>query len=342
MKEIIDIQKKIVPEAFSLLEKRYDILRNISNLQPIGRRALSNRLNIGERIVRGEVEFFKRQGLIEIDAAGMTITQEGENVIEGLKDFIYSMRGINELEKELKARLNIKEVIIVPGNLDAEDYVLTDISKVTSGLLNKIIKDNDIVGITGGTTMAAIAEGMEYSNKDKTINVVPARGGLGRRVESQSNIVAAKLAEKLRGNYQMLHASDTLSQEILESILEDPEIKKIIEMIKKVNVLIFGIGRAEDMANRRELSDEMVNRLMDGGAVAEAFGFYFNLAGEVIYEMKTIGIQFSDFLNIPNVIGVAGGTKKAEAIYAISKLKKDLILVTDEGATREILKLINK
>lgn len=329
----------IVPESFILLEKRYDILRNISNLQPIGRRALSNKLNIGERIVRGEVEFFKKQGFIEIDSAGMTITSEGEKVIEGLKDFIYSIRGIHELERELRDCLHIKEVIVVPGNLDNENYVLADIAKATSELMNKLIKNKDIIGITGGTTMAAVAEGMEQQNKDKNITVVPARGGLGRRLESQSNIVAAKLAEKLKGNYQMLHASDTLSQEILQSILEDPEIKKIIELIKKVNLLIFGIGRAEDMANRRELPQDVVEGLMKDGAVAEAFGFYFNLAGEVTYEMKTIGIQFADFIKIPNVIGVAGGARKAQAIYAISKLKKDMILVTDEGATREILKL---
>ncbi|SCZ03673.1 sugar-binding transcriptional regulator [Alkaliphilus peptidifermentans] len=337
MKDIIEIQKIIVPETFTLLEKRYEILRNISALQPIGRRALSNRLHIGERIVRGEVEFFNKQGLIHVDASGMTVSNDGETVIEGLKEFIYDIRGIKDLEKELKRKLNIKEVIIVPGNLDIEDYVFNDISKATSKLINQLVNENDIIGVTGGNTMAAVAEGVKQQSKDKNITVVPARGGLGRRVESQANTIAAKLANKLKGNYQMLHVSDTLSKEILKSIMEDPEISKITELIKQVNLLIFGIGRADKMAKRRELPEDIVQKLTESRAVAEAFGFYFNIDGEIVYEMKTIGIQFSDFINIPNAIGVAGGTGKAEAIYAITKLKKDMILVTDEGATREIL-----
>ncbi|KAB3530091.1 sugar-binding transcriptional regulator [Alkaliphilus pronyensis] len=337
MKDIIEIQKVIIPEIFTLLEKRYEILRNISTLQPIGRRALSNRLHIGERIVRGEVEFFSRQGLITINASGMTITSAGESVIEGLKDYIYDVRGIKDLEVKLSNKLNIKKAIIVPGNVDIDDYVMNDISKTTSNLITDIVKENDIIGVTGGNTMAAVADGVNQQSKDKNITVVAARGGLGKRVESQANTIAAKLANKLNGNYQMLHASDTLSEELLLKMIEDPEISKIIEMIKKVNLLIFGIGRADKMAKRRELPVEVVDKLEKSKAVAEAFGFYFNREGVIVHEMQTIGIQFNDFLKIPTAIGVAGGTGKAEAILAVSKLKKDMILVTDEGATREIL-----
>lgn len=42
-----------------LLKKRYEILKTIYYNQPVGRRALSQELNLGERIVRTEVEFLK-------------------------------------------------------------------------------------------------------------------------------------------------------------------------------------------------------------------------------------------------------------------------------------------
>ncbi|MCD5415435.1 MAG: sugar-binding transcriptional regulator, partial [Clostridiales bacterium] len=44
MEELINVQKKIVPEIFKLLERRYDILRTIAMFQPIGRRSLANKL----------------------------------------------------------------------------------------------------------------------------------------------------------------------------------------------------------------------------------------------------------------------------------------------------------
>ncbi|MBM7614363.1 sugar-binding transcriptional regulator [Alkaliphilus hydrothermalis] len=337
MKDIINIQKKIIPEAFATFEKRYDILRNIYILQPIGRRALANRLSIGERIVRGEMEFLKEQGLIDVNPAGMMITHEGLVLMDQLKEIIYHLRGISGLQEQLKKKLQINSVYIVPGNIENDKYVLRDLSKTTSRILEGSLVENSIVGVTGGSTMAEVANEMTQQSKKRGIVVVPARGGLGKKVESQANTIAAVMANKLNGSYQLLHASDTMSQEAIESILQDPEIKKITDLIKQVNILVFGIGRSDKMAERRELSQEIIELLQSRRAVAEAFGHYFNRDGEIVHEMKTVGINLEDFCKVPTTIGVAGGPKKAEAIVAISKIKKDLILVTDEGATREIL-----
>ncbi|SNT13373.1 central glycolytic genes regulator [Anaerovirgula multivorans] len=337
MDNIIELQKKIVPEVLIILEKRYNILRNIYAMQPIGRRGLSNKLSIGERIVRTEVEILKDQGLIEVTPYGMTVTPEGENIIDNLQEYIYRLRGIKHLEEQLKKKLDIHEVKIVSGNFEEDEYVLTDIGKATASYIENIIDDSSIIGITGGTTMAAVAKGITRASKNNNIVVVPARGGIGKDVENQSNTVAAEMARRLKCQYQLLHASDTLGQQALESILQDPEIKKVTNIIKSVNLLIFGIGRADKMAQRREMSVEIVEKLKELKAVAEAFGYYFTREGKIVYEMKTVGISFKDFEKISTVIGVAGGANKAEAIVSISKLKKSMILITDEAAALEIL-----
>lgn len=337
MENIIELQKKIVPEVLTILEKRYNILRNIYAMQPIGRRGLSNKLSVGERIIRTEVEILKDQGLIDITPYGMTVTPEGENIIENLQEYIYRIRGIKHLEEQLKKKLGIYEVKIVSGNFEEDEYVLTDIGKATANYIESIIDDNSIIGITGGTTMAAVAKGISKSSKYNNAIVVPARGGIGKDVENQANTIAAEMGRRLKCQYQLLHASDTLGQQALESILQDPEIQKITSIIKSVNILVFGIGRADKMAQRRELPEEIMEKLNELKAVAEAFGYYFTREGDIVYEMKTVGISFKDFEKISTVIGVAGGANKAEAIVSISKLKKPMILVTDEAATLEIL-----
>ena len=65
--------------------RRYDILKNIYHNQPVGRRILSEKLNIGERSIRTETAFLKEQGLIEIHSSGMIITEDGRVVIKKLK-----------------------------------------------------------------------------------------------------------------------------------------------------------------------------------------------------------------------------------------------------------------
>ncbi|MCD5415166.1 MAG: sugar-binding transcriptional regulator, partial [Clostridiales bacterium] len=311
--------------------------RTIAMFQPIGRRSLANKLRIGERIVRAEIDFLKAEKLLEVTTSGMSITYDGSNIVEKLKSFIYSIRGISELERKLVKILKISEVIIVPGNIEEDEYVLKDIGKKASKVIERVIRDNDIIAVTGGSTMSAVATSINRGIKAKNIVVVPARGGLGKNVENQANTIAAKIANGLSGNYHLLHASDTLCDEALMSILQDPKIKKIIKKVKKANLLLFGIGRADKMAKDRELPSKILERLNKKRAVAEAFGYFFNKNGETVYEMNTIGINLEDFVKIPCVIGAAGGEKKAEAIMAISKLNKNMILVTDERAAKEIL-----
>lgn len=55
--------------------------------------------------------------------------------------------------------------------------------------------------------------------------------------------------------------------------------------------------------------------------------------------IPTVGLSLEAFMEIPNVIGVAGGEKKAEAIISIASLKKNMVIITDEGAARKIIEI---
>lgn len=338
MRDLLDLQKIIAPEMLDLMEKRYHVLRNVLVWQPIGRRMLAGKLQTGERIVRKEISFLQEQGLLEINAGGMSVTPKGKEVINQLKESIYQLRGIRHLQDSLQKKLGLKKVIVVSGNMEEEEYVLNDLGKVAAVLLQKNLVPGMVLGVTGGSTMAAVADNISPARNMEDITVVPARGGFGREVEKQANTIVSHIARKLGAKYFLLHASDNLSQEALKSVLNDPAIKKVVNTIKTTQCLVFGIGRADEMASRREFSKEQIDDLMRQRAVAESFGFYFTRDGAIVHEIETLGINFSDFLNIKYTIGVAGGAKKAEAIYTIARLKPHMMLVTDEAAAMEIMK----
>ncbi|MBE6081607.1 sugar-binding transcriptional regulator [Sporanaerobacter sp. PP17-6a] len=340
MNRLIETEKKIVPEILEIMGKRYEILKIIFYHQPIGRRALANELKVGERVARTEVNILKEQGLIKIESMGMYLTEEGKQLLDDLKGVIYEMKGLDNLERKLEKALKIKKAIIVSGNCDEDELALKDMGKTTAMYLRNIINDNQIIGITGGSTMAYVAEGMPDEKKKEGIVVIPARGGLGERVETQANIIAAKLAYKLGGSYKLLHMPDNIKQDDLKVMIKNPEIKEIIDMIKKIDILVFGMGRADVMARRRNLKEETINELLSRGAVAEAFGHYFDMKGNIVGEATTVGLSLDDFNGIESVIGVGGGEGKAEAIISICSLKSNLVLITDEGAGRRILNLV--
>ena len=178
MKEIIDLQRKIAPEILPMIEKRYNILRNICMMQPIGRRNLATKLSIGERIIRSEVDILRNQGLVDIEPAGMTITYEGKTVVEELKEFIYSIRGIDEIQERLREKLGISKVIVVPGNVDNDELVLNDLGKAAAKLIEQFATNDVKIGITGGNTMAAVSKEITQHTKKQNIKIVPARGVL--------------------------------------------------------------------------------------------------------------------------------------------------------------------
>lgn len=339
--DILEIIKKIAPETIDLIEKRYMILRSIYYNQPIGRRAISNELGLKERSVRDEVNILKNLGLIIIDNLGMYITEDGKELLTELTTLYGEVKGLKVIERELREKLNIKALHIVPGNISEDKTAIKDMGKLLNRLLLELIEPGDIIGITGGNTMAAITDEFHADNKERDILVTPARGGLGSNLNTQSNAIAAKLAEKLGGKYNLLFVPDGLDGEGLDVILKNKDIKESIEIIEKMNILLFGIGRADTMAERRKLPVEKVRELLDKGAVAEAFGHYFDIDGEEIWEYKTIGLTLNKFKALKNIIGVAGGEEKAQAILAVSTLNTNMTLVTDEAAARKILDIVN-
>lgn len=340
--DVLKIAQKIVPEYVEILLKRYDILRTIYYNQPIGRRTLSNNLGLGERIVRTEISFFKEQNLIEINTPGMNVTKEGEEIINKLKDFVHELKGLSEIEKYIREKLGLKNIIVVPGNVDEDVTVFTELGKAAALYLKELIKDNSIIAITGGSTIKEVIDNMPKVNNLNNVLVVPARGGMGSSVETQANSLAASLAKKMGASYKLLHIPDNLSNNALSAMLNEGDVKEIVKNIMISNILIYGIGRADKMAERRGLSTEKLDELKFKGAVGEAFGYYFNADGQIICSTSTIVVDSESLKNIENLIAVAAGKNKAEAIISAEKNLSNSTLITDEGAAREIINIISK
>lgn len=322
------------------MQKRYNILRTIYYNQPIGRRILAGSLELGERVVRTEINFLKKQNLIEVNMPGMTVTSEGEEIIDKLKHTIHEFKGLSEIEEIIKQHLNIKDVIIVPGNLDEDNTVLNEVGRTAAKYIRSILKNDSIIALTGGTTIKEVIDNMPKIAGYENAMVVPARGGMGRNVASQANTLASNLASKLDCTYKLLHVPDNMSGEALNTILNEDIIKDVIDSLHKADVLVYGIGRADEMSIRRGCTAERIDEILNLGAVGEAFGYYFNRDGHIVYSNPTIGLKNDEIKKVGSLIAVAGGKDKAEAILATEKNNWQSVLITDEGAAVKLLELI--
>ncbi|WP_346940735.1 sugar-binding domain-containing protein [uncultured Clostridium sp.] len=339
MEKLLKLQQKVVPELLEVLDVRYIILKNIKYREPIGRRVLSTIVNLSERVVRSETNLLKAQGLIDIKSSGMYITEEGNEVFVGLKAFMKELSGLNFIEEELKKLLKVREVIVINGNVAEDSTLYTELGRVAANYLKSIIKDDIIISLTGGRTVKEVIYNFTPMTKYKNIKVLPGRGGMGKETEIQSNTLVEILANKLDGTYELLHIPDNISSDSFKALIKESDIKETFKHIEKSNVLIHGIGLAKEMCDKRSLCNDVKDRILELGAIGEAYGHYFNSKGEVVYSMTSIGITKDRIESIPNVIAVAAGIEKAEAIMAIQMGKVNSTLVTDEATAKEILKL---
>lgn len=336
----LQIFRRIVPEIADLIERRHTVLQTVYYTQPIGRRALAAHLGWPERMVRKEIDFLREAGLIGAGSGGMEVTQSGRQVLYGIKDVIRDLHGLSDLEKELATRLGLRQVIVVPGDSDADETVKKEIAKATARHLDRTLQDGDVLAVTGGTTLAEVARSLPNAANRRDAMIVPGRGGLGEDVEIQANTVAANIAQALGGAYRLLHVPDDLGEEAMATISEEPKIKELLELIRSARIVLHGIGTAEEMARRRGLSEEAIEKLRERKAVGEAFGYYFNQAGEIVYASGSVGSRYEDLGRANEVIAVGGGQSKAGAALAVLVSHHQDIWITDEGAARQMLRML--
>src|SRR5690606_34313018 len=147
-------------------------------------------------------------------------------------------------------------------------------------------------------------------------------------------------AEKTGGSVKTLYLPDHLSAEAYEMMMREPVIKEMMDLYDQTDIVVHGIGNAEEIALQRKSSLEEVEMIQRGGAVSEAFGYYFDENGKVVYHIRTAGIQLEQVQKTSAILAVAGGSSKAKAILSYSKIAPEqTVLITDEGAARKIIEL---
>jgi len=338
-----DIQwiEAIAPDMVEMLSRRYLVLRTINWMAPVGRRLLAQTLDVSERTLRTETDTLRKLDLISANKSGMQVTQQGKDVLLGLSQFMDELMGIRQKERQLAQRFNIKRCIIVSGDSDRQLKVIGTMGEEVNQLLQRLLPEGDsIIAVMGGHTMEHVANNLTNKLASKRqLLFVPARGGVGESVAIQANTIASQMAEHTGGKFRSLFVPEQVSERTYEPLLKEPSIQEVLGIIRQANVVIHSVGDAVSMAHRRNMSEDQIKVLRQRAAVGEAFGYFFDKDGNVVYRIPRIGLQIGELANMEIILAVAGGASKATAIEAYMKIApKRTCLITDEGAANLILK----
>src|SRR6056297_1508272 len=261
-------------------------------------------------------------------------------VADGIVRFeiIDDQKYFTEIETALEKKYGLKQAIVI-------DY--SDPNEISSLLGQKgaeylldIIKPGISIGLSWGNTLGALANSLP-KRKIKDIKIVQLVGGSNHLRDSmKADEITRIMADKLNGESYLLYApSHVKNIETKKVMLSENNIQNVFSEIKQCNVAVIGIGsmsRQATLFQENYLSENEYKELMKEDCVGDVCSRYFNSEGEIVNHKINdivIGIEIKDLLNIPLVIGIAGGEyKKASIAGALKGGYLDVLITTQDVA----------
>lgn len=340
MEQIKNVLHALVPDFMQIVKQRSNVLHYIAAHQPVGRRALATHLALSERRLRTEIDHLRELHLVKVDKNGISLTALSQKLLPQLDIIFEQQERLEWVEQQLSQRFN-RRYRVVPGDSEKQDCVYTLMAQVvTAELENRLPIGENIIAVTGGNTLAQVIPHIsDELSKNRQFKIVPARGGGSGALTIQANILSYELATIVSGEATSLFVPERLSQALYESLLKDTTVLQTLSLLKRANCLIYSVGDASVMMDRRGVSTEEQQHIQQQHAVGEAMGTFFDRNGKIIHRLTRVGLTLEDLNSLPCEILIVGGAQKKQALIAYMKLApQQTIIVVDEALAYSILK----
>ncbi|MCC8165367.1 MAG: sugar-binding transcriptional regulator [Planctomycetes bacterium] len=256
------------------------------------------------------------------------------------------LQRVEALGRELKDKYDLKGVKLVPIPKFGVNNVLQRLGHATAELLASSLKDNDVLGIAGGSTlyeMVNFIEPMSFQN----LYIVPLLGGYAEtEAATHGTEIVYRIADKLRADIVNMPVPG-LAQNAEEArlFMSNPIISRSMAWMSRCSIALFGIDTPTPSGSFYQagvLTDALVDQLKgENAAGCVCFNFY-DPKGRPCesFNSRIIGITLDDITKIPISIGVAGGApEKVHAIRGALIGKYINFLVTDQITAESLLAL---
>ncbi len=255
-----------------------------------------------------------------------------------------------DLEARLKAVFGLQDAIVIPAVAESGVSPLNALGAVSANFLLDHLRDKDVLAITPGTTVQAVAQALEAARTYEVV-VVPILGSVQGPIESDMNYLATTMAERLGGKAYQLHAPAFVdTREHCETLRSMGPVKGILDIARHANMALLGIGTVDAEVSRfvqfTALSAEDLKHIAeDCGGVGEIGAYVYDVDGRPCakeYADRVVGLRLDEIKGIPYRIGVAATAVKALPIYGALRGGYLHALITDETAARGVLELFER
>jgi DNA-binding transcriptional regulator LsrR (DeoR family) len=246
-----------------------------------------------------------------------------------------------ELSSTIKSRFRLKNAIVVDDHGGDTDLIIDNMAQVAAELLRDISGPDDVLGFAWTRVMEAMTP---YLGPLKARAVVQLGGAWPGANAGRTNIdLVRDLARLCQGKaytfYAPLMVSDAAAA---EAIRRQPDVRAAASMLREVTLAFVGLGAWREGGSSLwpALTAEQRAHIRAQGVVAETCGVTLDSAGHVVESDLTdmsIGVPAADLVACPDVLALAFGLEKVEAILAAIRGGVIKSLVTHVAVAKSML-----
>ncbi len=248
------------------------------------------------------------------------------------------------LGKQLEKYYGLKKVIIIPSSEDGVS-LLSRIGKEAVSYTHTILRDGLQIGIAWGTTLYQMVHQMP-EERVPNASIVQLMGGFGAaNPQYDGSELARELSKRFHASYYPLQCPVLVQNKIVKQmLLNEPGIGEALEKTKSLDVAFVGLSSnvpdESSLVRAGFLSYEEACEVQAAGAVGHLCGYSYDKDGnwmDISLNQRIIGIDFHDFMKIPERVGIACGLNKTEAVRASLKGGHLTTLITDESIATHLI-----
>lgn len=242
------------------------------------------------------------------------------------------------LSESLRKRYGLRQAVVLAAQDMPPDFRRQELGAVASSVLAETVDEDSIVGISWGRTLDKMAAALPPLPGCTVVQIIGAVTGAG--ISLNSHDVVRRVAGRSGGAVYAFHAPliapDTPTA---RSLRRDPEVARSLEQFERLTCAVVAIGSWDPMDSMmaRSFEPEMRERISRLGVVADIGASLIDRDGRSVktpVDERRLAISGAQLRAVPEVIAVAGGVEKTEAIRAALLGGWVNTLITDSDVAR--------
>lgn len=265
-----------------------------------------------------------------------------EAISSGVIKFEISMPGPLDLDVslKLKEKFGLKHAFAVRTPTESPEVIQQRLGAVAASVLSEIATDKDVIGLTAGRTLSAMAGSLSHL---PTCDIVQLAGVAGPIQETGVEVIR-QVSSIAGGTPWSIYAPLVVSDpKTAAGIRQQQAVQATFAQFSRVTIALVAIGSwfppDSQMYDNAAITPDQRTDLLNRGVHAEVCATLLDGAGNVVdtIEDRCIAIDTEALKRIPEVIAVAGGTQKTGALRAT--LASGLIdsLITDAALAKRLI-----